>query len=36
MFESGKFLWNAGIFMARASDMVAAFRAHAPETCAPV
>jgi mannose-1-phosphate guanylyltransferase/mannose-6-phosphate isomerase len=36
MFESGKFLWNAGIFMARASDMVAAFRAHAPETFAPV
>ncbi|MGR3625485.1 MAG: mannose-1-phosphate guanylyltransferase/mannose-6-phosphate isomerase [Limimaricola sp.] len=36
MFASGAFLWNAGIFMARAADMVAAFREHAPELCAPV
>lgn len=36
MLESGNFLWNAGIFLARAADMVAAFRQHAPEVVAPV
>ncbi|WP_334065036.1 mannose-1-phosphate guanylyltransferase/mannose-6-phosphate isomerase [Limimaricola cinnabarinus] len=36
MLASGNFLWNAGIFMARAADMVAAFRAHAPQIFAPV
>ncbi|EYD70413.1 mannose-1-phosphate guanylyltransferase/mannose-6-phosphate isomerase [Limimaricola hongkongensis] len=36
MFGSGAFLWNAGIFMARAADMAAAFRHHAPDLCAPV
>ncbi|MCP1170339.1 mannose-1-phosphate guanylyltransferase/mannose-6-phosphate isomerase [Limimaricola sp. ASW11-118] len=36
MLASGNFLWNAGIFMARAADMVSAFRAHAPEIFAPV
>ena len=36
MLASGHFLWNAGIFLARAADLVAAFRAHAPEVMAPV
>lgn len=36
MLESGRFLWNAGIFLARARDMIAAFEAHAPEVVAPV
>ena len=36
MVASGEFLWNAGIFLARAADMVAAFRRHAPELVAPV
>ncbi|MDO5658466.1 MAG: mannose-1-phosphate guanylyltransferase/mannose-6-phosphate isomerase [Paracoccus sp. (in: a-proteobacteria)] len=36
MIASGRFLWNAGIFLARAADMVAAFRTHAPDLVAPV
>lgn len=36
MLASGRFLWNAGIFLARAADMVEAFRLHAPEVMAPV
>ncbi|SDD71569.1 mannose-1-phosphate guanylyltransferase/mannose-1-phosphate guanylyltransferase / mannose-6-phosphate isomerase [Paracoccus isoporae] len=36
MLASGKFLWNAGIFLARAADMVEAFRKHAPDVMAPV
>ena len=36
MLASGKFLWNAGIFLARAADMVEAFRRHAPEVMKPV
>lgn len=32
MLESGQYLWNAGIFLFRAQDMVDAFRAHAPKT----
>jgi len=36
MLASGNFLWNAGIFMARATDMVAAFRENAPEILGPV
>lgn len=36
MLDSGNFLWNAGIFLARAADLIAAFRAHAPEVMAPV
>ena len=36
MLASDRFLWNAGIFLARAADMVAAFRAHAPDLCDPV
>lgn len=36
MMEEGRFLWNAGLFLARASDLVAAFRAHAPDCLGPV
>jgi len=36
MVKSGKFLWNAGIFLFRASDMVAAFEKHAPALLSPV
>jgi mannose-1-phosphate guanylyltransferase/mannose-6-phosphate isomerase len=32
MVEAGHYLWNAGIFLFRAQDMVNAFRAYAPET----
>jgi len=32
MLEAGHYLWNAGIFLFRARDMVDAFRAYAPET----
>ena len=31
MIAEGNFLWNAGIFMFRAKDMIAAFKKHAPE-----
>jgi len=31
MVRSGKFLWNAGIFLMRAKDMIAAFEQHCPE-----
>ena len=31
MVRSGKFLWNAGIFLMRAKDMIAAFAQHCPE-----
>ena len=31
MVRSRKFLWNAGIFMMRAKDMIAAFEQHCPE-----
>ena len=31
MVRSGKFLWNAGIFLMRAKDMIAAFKQHCPE-----
>ena len=30
--EDGHYLWNAGIFLFRAQDMIDAFRAYAPET----
>ncbi|MEI4485295.1 mannose-1-phosphate guanylyltransferase/mannose-6-phosphate isomerase [Frigidibacter sp. MR17.14] len=33
---SGRYLWNAGIFLARAGDLIAAFEAHATELVAPV
>ena len=32
MLDAGHYLWNAGIFLFRAQDMVNAFRAYAPET----
>jgi mannose-1-phosphate guanylyltransferase/mannose-1-phosphate guanylyltransferase/mannose-6-phosphate isomerase len=31
MLASGRYLWNAGVFLARADVMLAAFRAHAPD-----
>jgi mannose-1-phosphate guanylyltransferase / mannose-6-phosphate isomerase len=31
MLDAGNYLWNAGIFLFRAKDMIAAFQAHAPE-----
>ena len=31
MLKAGTYLWNAGIFLARARDMIAAFAAHAPQ-----
>ena len=31
MFESGRYLWNAGIFLFRAQDMIDAFRTYALE-----
>ena len=36
MYGSGKFFWNAGIFLMRAKDMVTAFTAHCPHLIAPV
>ena len=36
MLEAGNFLWNAGIFLFRAADMVAAFEENAPEVLEPV
>ena len=32
MLEAGHYLWNAGIFLFRAQDMIAAFSAFAPES----
>ena len=32
MLSAGNFLWNAGIYLFRASDMIEAFRKYAPET----
>ena len=32
MLEAGHYLWNAGIFLFRAQDMVEAFKAYAPDT----
>ena len=32
MLQNGHYLWNAGIFLFRAQDMLDAFRAYAPET----
>ena len=31
MVSSGRYLWNSGMFLFRACDMLAAFEAHAPE-----
>lgn len=36
MLAAGTFLWNAGIFLFRAADMVEAFARFAPEVVAPV
>ncbi|MFQ6547226.1 mannose-1-phosphate guanylyltransferase/mannose-6-phosphate isomerase [Aestuariibius sp. 2305UL40-4] len=36
MLEGGCHLWNAGIFLFRAADMIAAFEAHAPGLLGPV
>ena len=32
MLEAGNYLWNAGIFLFKAADMVAAFKTFAPDT----
>ncbi|MEC7669985.1 MAG: mannose-1-phosphate guanylyltransferase/mannose-6-phosphate isomerase [Pseudomonadota bacterium] len=36
MLSKGNYLWNAGIFLFRASDVVDAFQKHAPEIVPPV
>ncbi|WP_373355113.1 mannose-1-phosphate guanylyltransferase/mannose-6-phosphate isomerase [Pseudoroseicyclus sp. CXY001] len=36
MLAAGTYLWNAGIFLFRASDMIAAVEAHAPGLMEPV
>lgn len=36
MLESGGFLWNSGIFLFKAKDIIAAFEAYAPGLIAPV
>ena len=36
MLASGKYLWNAGIYLAAASTLVAAFKLHAPLLISPV
>lgn len=36
MLDSGRFLWNAGIFLFRACDVVASFEQHAPDLVEPV
>ncbi len=36
MVAAGSFLWNAGIFLVAARDILDAFRAHAPDLLAPV
>jgi mannose-1-phosphate guanylyltransferase / mannose-6-phosphate isomerase len=36
MLAAGNFLWNAGIFLFRASDMLAAFQTHATDIIDPV
>jgi mannose-1-phosphate guanylyltransferase/mannose-6-phosphate isomerase len=36
LLESGQFLWNAGIFLFAARDIIAAFEAYAPQLLGPV
>ena len=36
MLAAGTYLWNAGIFLFRAADIIAAYHAHAPGLVAPV
>jgi len=35
MVQSGRHLWNSGIFLFRVRDILAAFKAHAPDMIAP-
>ena len=36
MVAEGRFLWNAGLFLGKVKDFIAAFEKHAPEMIAPV
>lgn len=36
MLEAGHYLWNAGLFMGRVKDFIAAFEEHAPDMIEPV
>ena len=36
MLAAGRYLWNAGIFVARADTLLSAFETHAPDLVAPV
>ncbi|WP_460275367.1 mannose-1-phosphate guanylyltransferase/mannose-6-phosphate isomerase [Celeribacter sp. ULVN23_4] len=36
LLKAGTFMWNAGIFLFKAKDIIAAFNAHAPSLVAPV
>ena len=36
MLNAGNYLWNAGIFLFRAKDMIAAFESYTPELLGPV
>ncbi|SDF50707.1 mannose-1-phosphate guanylyltransferase / mannose-6-phosphate isomerase [Salipiger thiooxidans] len=36
MLAAGTYMWNAGIFLFRARDIIAAFEAHSPSLIAPV
>jgi mannose-1-phosphate guanylyltransferase/mannose-6-phosphate isomerase len=36
MLADGNYLWNSGIFLFRAADILAAFETHAPDLIAPV
>ena len=36
MLATGTYMWNAGIFLFRARDIIAAFEAHSPSLLAPV
>lgn len=36
MLDQGNYLWNAGIFLFKAKDIIAAFEAHSPGLIAPV
>jgi mannose-1-phosphate guanylyltransferase/mannose-6-phosphate isomerase len=35
MLDAGTYLWNAGVFLFKAADVIAAFKAHAPELLDP-
>jgi mannose-1-phosphate guanylyltransferase/mannose-6-phosphate isomerase len=35
MLDAGTYLWNAGVFLFKATDVIAAFEAHAPELLEP-